>query len=64
MMDAEGGDRVRAMARLLDRRRVIRDALERGTFDVVVIGGGIIGLSTAWQAARSGLRASSILRLP
>jgi glycerol-3-phosphate dehydrogenase len=33
---------------------MIRDALERGVFDVVVIGGGIIGLSTAWQAARSG----------
>ncbi len=43
-----------------DRRGLLRAALERGVFDVVVVGGGIIGLSTAWQAAVSGLRVAVI----
>jgi len=47
---------------LLDRRKAIRTSLERGGFDLVVVGGGIIGLSTAWQAARAGLRVAVIER--
>ena len=44
------------------QRQGSREALSTGRFDVLVIGGGILGLSTAWVAARSGLRVALVDR--
>ena len=43
---------------------MVRDLarLERDSFDVVVIGGGIYGLSTAWELASGGLRVAIVER--
>jgi glycerol-3-phosphate dehydrogenase len=41
---------------LNEQRARTRERLTAGTFDVLVIGGGIIGLATAWEASRAGLR--------
>jgi glycerol-3-phosphate dehydrogenase len=37
-----------------------REALGRGRFDVLVVGGGILGIATAWSAARAGLRVALV----
>ncbi|HUQ60192.1 glycerol-3-phosphate dehydrogenase/oxidase [Lentzea sp.] len=44
----------------LDQRARAREELQHGKFDVVVVGGGILGISTAWAAARSGLRVALV----
>jgi glycerol-3-phosphate dehydrogenase len=38
-----------------DRRAAAREALERTAFDLLVVGGGVIGAATAAHAARAGL---------
>ncbi|TWP46838.1 glycerol-3-phosphate dehydrogenase/oxidase [Lentzea tibetensis] len=43
-----------------DQRSLAREALQHGRFDVVVIGGGILGIATTWAAARSGLRVAMV----
>ncbi|PRX45922.1 glycerol-3-phosphate dehydrogenase [Prauserella shujinwangii] len=45
-----------------DRRAATMAALGTGRFDVAVVGGGIIGLATAWEAARAGYRVALVER--
>ncbi|MFD3687597.1 FAD-dependent oxidoreductase [Nocardiopsis sp. NPDC058631] len=37
-----------------------RDELTRGTFDLLVVGGGILGTSAAWTATQAGLRVAMV----
>jgi glycerol-3-phosphate dehydrogenase len=41
-------------------RELARDELGRGTYDVLVIGGGILGISITWMAAQAGLRVALV----
>ncbi|SHM44905.1 glycerol-3-phosphate dehydrogenase/oxidase [Actinacidiphila paucisporea] len=41
-------------------RAETRDELGRATYDLLVIGGGILGITTAWHAAQSGLRVAMV----
>lgn len=41
-------------------RAQAREDLSRGTFDLLVIGGGILGISVTWMAAQAGLRVAMV----
>lgn len=41
-------------------RTETRDLLGHATYDLLVIGGGILGITTAWHAAQSGLRVAMV----
>ncbi|MEU0687256.1 glycerol-3-phosphate dehydrogenase/oxidase [Streptomyces uncialis] len=41
-------------------RAETREQLSRATYDLLVVGGGILGISTAWHAAQAGLRVALV----